>query len=339
MGQCMGCAHKKRTPLQGTISQEPTADVGGPGQLNRKDTQMTRFFSFDIDASSNHNHGLQQRKTLPLPIQSLGSTNEIARCERTGEHYGHRQRIPSHVNMESFDSEYWWSGANLQRPAIAHDMGPSPTILSRPIKVTVVPSSFFASNRDFDLFPEYKELCGQRGISSHRNSLIESSPTTTVGSPSVVTDRCLNRLLIFKIKMADKVMVSLNEVMDPDTFDRLLTSQSRDDLLKKKLKLILSPVNSPLPIPAKKPKDAETIGSYFGMENVDFYVDESLGNVKVVSILVNIYAKWIIRKFMPLLTASRGRMCDFVLLSSDDRVIFADFRLLATQVSQALIAN
>ena len=99
----------------------------------------------------------------------------------------------------------------------------------------------------------------------------------------------------------------------------------------------MSPINSPLPIPAKKPNDAETIGAYFGMDNVDLYVDESIGDVKVASVLVNIYSKWVIRKFLPLVTSSRGRICDFILLSSDDKTVYADFRLLATEVSQALI--
>jgi hypothetical protein len=137
--------------------------------------------------------------------------------------------------------------------------------------------------------------------------------------------------------MGDQIMVSLNEVINESEFDRIFgTSEDRDKLLMEKMKFILSPINSPLPIPAKKPRDAETVGQYFGMDNVDLYIDEDT-NIKVVSILINIYSKWIIRKFLPVATSALGRICDFILLSSDDKVVYADFRLLSTEVSRALI--
>jgi hypothetical protein len=145
------------------------------------------------------------------------------------------------------------------------------------------------------------------------------------------------RLIIFKLKMGEQVMVCLSEVIQEQLFDEVFQDDNRNDLLQKKLKLILSPVNLPLPLPAKKPRDAETVGSYFGMDNVDLYIDASVAELKVASILVNIYSKWIVRKFLPLVTSNHGRICDFILLSSDDKTIYADFRLLSTQVSQALI--
>ena len=246
----------------------------------------------------------------------LSCTEELAvapqrlRCGRTGELYGFRDRIPSNVNLHGHPEEYWWSNANLDTPAIAHDMGPAPIVISRVIKVTVVESSFFASHRDIEIFPEFL----QRRVG---------------GLP-------LTRLIIFKIKMGNNVMVSLSEVIDEPEFDRRFHESSRDELLQEKFKLILSPINTPLPVPVKKPKDAETVGQYFGMDNVDFYIDQSDG-MRVVSILINIYSKWIIRKFLPLATSSLGRICDFILLSSDDRVVYTDFRLLSTHVSRALI--
>lgn len=280
-----------------------------------------RFYSLDRDESrlvsctsleepALLNRQASHHEPAPLP-------RRVIRCGRTGEFYGYRDRIPSRVDMDSHDDNYWWSGADLGKPAIAHDMGLRPVVMSRPIKVTVVPSSFFASHRDIEVFPEYLSLCRS---TKHPDT---ASATT--------------RLVIFKLKMAERVMVSLNEVIDGNTFDAMFAPERRDELLHKKLKLILSPINSPLPIPAKKPNDAETIGAYFGMDNVDLYVDESIGDVKVASVLVNIYSKWVIRKFLPLVTSSRGRICDFILLSSDDKTVYADFRLLATEVSQALI--
>ena len=346
MGQCLACSCRDRQSnrkihTESTVGEaEPPVPVENQFKLKQQsqnNRELTRFFSFDVDERGNikvENKGL----TLPENEQLVSSKEDPLRCTRTGEFYGPRDRIPSLVDIGNFDAEYWWSSANLGRPSITHDMGLSPTVLSRPIKVSVIPSSFFASHRDLDVFPEYKAVCGGFSVTSYDTST-EASPVTTAASSVCVPARGPIRLIIFKLKMNDKVMVSLNEVIDHRAFDQIFNKANRDELLKKKLKLILSPINSPLPIPAKKPNDAETIGSYFGMENVDFQLDETLGSVKVVSILVNIYAKWIIRKFMPLVTGSPGRMCDFILLSSDDKVVYANFRLLATQVSQALISN
>jgi hypothetical protein len=267
----------------------------------------------------------------------------MLKCSKTGEFYGYRERIPSDVgnHMEHHPESYWWSNANLQTYTIARDMGSTPTVLSRVIKVSIVPSSYFASHRDIEVFPEYLHLCEQTAsadASAGPTSLKDIANIKNLPRP--VTPRPRISLIIFKIKMNDQVLVSLNEVINEAEFDRILINQySRDELLKERLKLIVSPINTPLPIPVKKPNDAETIGSYFGMDNVDLYFDESLSSskVRVVSVLINIYSKWIIRKFLPVAISSVGRICDFVLLSSDDKVVFADFRLLCTNVSKTLM--
>ena len=308
---------------------------------SRTHEDISSFFSFDKDDSrlvSCTSIDLAAPPTVPPGTDGLHEPHHrprrVLKCGRTGEFYGYRDRIPSHIDIGEHDDNYWWSAANLGRTTIAHDMGDSPLVLSRPIKVTVVPSSFFASHRDIEVFPEYLSLC--RTLRTSTSQELASPPGGSVTSAPSTPSRT-TRLIIFKLKMGEQVMVSLNEVIDETNFDLIFNEANRDDLLHKKFKFILSPINSPLPIPAKKPKDAETIGSYFGMDNVDFYVDDSFGEVKVASILVNIYAKWVIRKFLPLVTSSMGRICDFILLSSDDRVVYADFRLLATEVSQALI--
>lgn len=355
MGACIsGICHRKTTkhPHRNSnviSSTDATEHHGGDSLLisnyrDRSGTEdnISRFYSFDKEDS---------RLVSCVSLDASPSTitpdghhepahrpRRMLKCGRTGEFYGYRDRIPSQVDIHEHDDEYWWSAADLSRPAIFHDMGTDPTVLSRPIKVTVVPSSFFASHRDIEVFPEYLNLITTLRFSSSPPEL-RSVPLseTTVAAIPVSTSRKRTRLIIFKLKMGEQAMVSLNEVIEEDQFDSIFNRADRDDLLKHKFKFILSPINSPLPIPAKKPRDAETIGSYFGMDNVDFYLDDSHDEVLVVSILVNIYSKWVIRKFLPLVTSSPGRICDFILLSSDDKVVYADFRLLATEISQALI--
>ena len=336
MGSCSSCF---RSAKRGeSAPRAPSPARGGVTEYSKRGhDELVRFYSLDRDESR-----LVSCTSFEEPAEMQDSQHEpvaaprrVIRCGRTGEFYGFRDRIPSHVDVDTHDDEYWWSGANLEKPAISKDMGLRPTVLSRPIKVTVVPSAFFASHRDIEVFPEYLGLC----MSAKETSGGTETASTTTASAHVGPRATSGstRLIIFKLKMAEQVMVSLNEVMDGAKFDEIFSLDRRDELLHKKLKLILSPINSPLPIPAKKPHEAETIGAYFGMDNVDLYLDESLGEVKVASVLVNIYSKWVIRKFLPLVTASRGRICDFILLSSDDKIVFADFRLLATEVSQALI--
>jgi hypothetical protein len=344
MGSCFSCGHKQSNRSNEAPSRFYSFEEGAAQRRSRPSgstpplpsARLTRFFSFEIDKQGNLIE--TSRSSLPRVPETGERVDDesVLECARTGETYGHRDRIPSRVNMETVDPWFWWSGANLDRPSIAIDMGSNPTIISRPIKVTVVPSVFFASHRDFEVFPEYMD-CLSKLRWSGAESVTEASPTQTVASPVSMPEQ--TRLVIFKLKMSDKVMVSLNEVVDGAAFDQIFNRENRDELLHKKLKLILSPINSPLPIPAKKPRDAETVGSYFGMDNVDFYIDESIGQTKVVSILINIYSKWIIRKFLPIATSAPGRICDFILLSSDDKTVYAHFRLLATKVSQALIKS
>ncbi len=270
-----------------------------------------------------------------IPHEPANRPRRMLKCGRTGEFYGYRDRIPSHIELDTHPDDYWWSNANLGRPAIAYDMGDDMTVISRAIKVTVVPSSFFASHRDLEVFPEYMGLCREVGVSPSPSPLLRPTNLGRSSSSSYPAAQPL-RLIIFKLKMGDQVMVSLNEVINESEFDRIFTEENRDELLMRKFKFILSPINSPLPIPAKKPRDAETVGQYFGMDNVDLYINEE-ANIKVVSILINIYSKWIIRKFLPVATSALGRVCDFILLSSDDKVVYADFRLLSTEVSRSLI--
>lgn len=270
-----------------------------------------------------------------VPHEPANRPRRMLKCGRTGEFYGYRDRIPSHIDLDSHPDDYWWSNANLGRPAIAKDMGDDMIVISRAIKVTVVPSSYFASHRDLEVFPEYQSLCREVGVSP--NPTASMAPQQIVSSSSQARPAPYLRLIIFKLKMGDQIMVSLNEVINEKEFDRLFREENRDELLMRQFKFILSPINSPLPIPAKKPRDAETVGQYFGMDNVDMYIDESDPNIKVVSILINIYSKWIIRKFLPVATSALGRVCDFILLSSDERVVYTDFRLLSTEVSRSLI--
>lgn len=352
MGACLSfkCG---RSPTEGASrtpdaslesASHPERETAGPRILsNYRDLpasceEIQTFYSFEKEES---------RFISVDSMEELGSQNltdghheprnrprRVLKCGRTGEFYGYRDRIPSHVDGSTHDENYWWSAANLSRPVILNDLGANPQVLSRPIKVTVVPSSFFASHRDIEVFPEYLSLC--RSLEEMKDTSSTVAASSICRGPSQEGGKTV-RLIVFKLKMGEQVMVSLNEVIQEDTFDRVFKEENRTDLLQKKLKLILSPINLPLPLPAKKPRDAETVGSYFGMDNVDLYIDGSMGEVKVASILINIYSKWIIRKFLPLVTASHGRICDFILLSSDDQTVFADFRLLSTQVSQALI--
>lgn len=358
MGACLSlkCGCHSTEPVSptpdGSVESvlHPERSASGPNILSNyrqhhaSCEEIETFYSFDKEESRFISvNSIEELNNSRLKLDGLheprNRPRRILKCGRTGEFYGYRDRIPSHADNSARDMNYWWSAANLSRPVILNDLGAAPVVLSRPIKVTVVPSSFFASHRDIEVFPEYLSLC-----ETLRNgpSQEEKDSSSTVAASSVTRglsrESTVVRLIIFKLKMGEQVMVSLNEVIQEQLFDEMFHDENRNELLERKMKLILSPVNLPLPIPAKKPRDAETVGSYFGMDNVDLYFDISMGGeVKVASVLVNIYSKWIIRKFLPLVTSNHGRICDFILLSSDDRTIFADFRLLSTEVSLALI--
>lgn len=349
MGTCTSChCSKQRRRPQIALQRQRTIDKNhdfGPVYVDVLSDYRERipstgeiltFYSMDpTDPSLPELTDATPSTAVPgdngVPHEPTHRPRRMLKCGRTGEFYGYRDRIPSHIDLDAHPDDYWWSNANLGRPAIAHDMGDDLLVISRAIKVTVVPSSFFASHRDMEVFPEYMGLCRDIGVSPN-----PSPPLQPVSMERRSSTSQPLRLIVFKLKMGDQVMVSLNEVINEREFDRIFTEENRDELLMRKFKFILSPINSPLPIPAKKPRDADTVGQYFGMDNVDLYISEE-GNLKVVSILINIYSKWIIRKFLPVATSALGRICDFILLSSDDKIVYSDFRLLSTEVSRSLI--
>jgi hypothetical protein len=352
MGICASCqcTPKRRQPHIKSLERQRTIDknhdfgyvyvdvVSDYRERQPSAEEILTFYSMDpTDPFISELTDATPSTTVPgdnsVPHEPANRPRRMLKCGRTGEFYGYRDRIPSHIELDSHPDDYWWSNANLGRPAIAKDMGEDMIVISRAIKVTVVPSSYFASHRDLEVFPEYMGLCREVGVSPPPSSSLNPQPSSSMSRPPAQS----LRLIIFKLKMGDQIMVSLNEVINEKEFDRLFREENRDELLMRQFKFILSPINSPLPIPAKKPRDAETVGQYFGMDNVDMYIDERDPNIKVVSILINIYSKWIIRKFLPVATSALGRICDFILLSSDEKVVYADFRLLSTEVSRSLI--
>merc|ERR1719182_1072839 len=94
------------------------------------------------------------------------------------------------------------------------------------------------------------------------------------------------------MKLGKVCLLSLHRVVDDDMFEKVMKVHAQGgDLLKDAFKLIVIPVNLSLSVPVKGPKDADTVGAFFGSKST------SLARMKtdkhdVTFISVDLYSVW-----------------------------------------------
>merc|ERR1712216_305551 len=132
------------------------------------------------------------------------------------------------------------------------------------------------------------------------------------------------KYVLWQIKFAKVCLLSAHRVIDDEAYEALAGSPSP---LKNCLKLIVTPVNLVVNLPAKSPKDSDTVQDFFGVSNTHFSrkrIDRLKCDVTLVS--VDAYGVWSLRMLLPSVAFKVGRIVDFHLVSYRDNTSFVSYR-------------
>ncbi|EER06323.1 hypothetical protein Pmar_PMAR006089 [Perkinsus marinus ATCC 50983] len=256
-----------------------------------------------------------------LPKETVSGLMRIANVFRLSHFtkkstFGYRPRVPSWVDVRSHPEEYWWSDGNPCCAKIKKDLyhDGDVHIMSKLIEVKLVPS--FAGNRTCDHPAQYDWLTDycEKGRVDHAK-----------------------RYVVFSLKIGDKTVTTLNEIL-PDHVNRgdweglFATPQSCEDALKSRLKICVVPANSPIPVPAKGPCEADFVLDYWDKKDVSIMQHSCRqGLSRVVMLTVNLYSSILVKMAIRRLAFTEGRMSDFFLIDWPSRSIVACCRLIATR--------
>jgi hypothetical protein len=170
-----------------------------------------------------------------------------------------------------------------------------------------------------------------------------------------VIKRCSNKQVeIYKemgLDIADhsSVAVSLHvgatsiamacRVLDQERMDRCLAM----DLLQKRVKLLLNPVIMSLPFPAKGPRDAETVGAFFGQDGSSLTRTTTTAGHDLINIEIDLFSKWLLRMALQNVAFCVGNIVELILVdwAPDEDVepgMLAMCRLIVTPEFLRLVA-
>lgn len=135
------------------------------------------------------------------------------------------------------------------------------------------------------------------------------------------------------LTMNDASLVFLSKATDLALLQRCLAG----DFIKERLKLILVPVEVKLPFPAKGPRDAETVGSFFGPAGASSTTCRTPKGAEVACVQIDLYSKWVMRLAMQKGGLRIGNTIELVLVDWDERAVLAGLRLIVTEEFAALL--
>ena len=239
-------------------------------------------------------------------FQSAVSCDDAAR--RRQSFYGNRQRIPTRVDILRHPSGEWWSDARIDAPHVAADLGPEPKVLGRTFKVKVIDRDHKCANEI-----EYFKDCAE----------------------AIRPER---RYIVTQLLLGERIVVSIADVFDTDTFDDIFATAPSSEALPKSLKLIVNPANVRIPWSITGPKDSSSISDFFGDANCSIRLKTS-DKVRFVAITIDVYSKFMIRSFLPKLAFQPGRVSDYMIVDYERRMVTTGFRLVCTSTLKELMAG
>jgi len=101
--------------------------------------------------------------------------------------------------------------------------------------------------------------------------------------------------------------------------------------LAKDLKLILKPVQVPVPFPAKGPADADTIASFFGGKATHQSVSQTSGGAEVACVQIDLYSNWMLRMALKQVGFRLGNVLELILVDWPGRQVVSAVRLAVTE--------
>jgi transposase InsO family protein len=127
------------------------------------------------------------------------------------------------------------------------------------------------------------------------------------------------------LNRGDVSLVSVNEVVDRPALERCLD----DDALGKRLKLLIRAVKCSLPFPSKGPKDADTVGYFFG-KGASLTRSQTADGVDVVTVQIDLFSVTILRWALQSVGFRKGNIVDAILVDWPGQAVLASYRLAVT---------
>lgn len=103
------------------------------------------------------------------------------------------------------------------------------------------------------------------------------------------------------------------------------------DLVMERLKLILNPVKVKLPFPTKSPKDAETVGSFFGKAATLTGLTKAHSGADIAFVQIDLYAKWMMRLALQQVGFRLDNTLELLLVDWSGKYVLSSIRLMVTQ--------
>lgn len=140
--------------------------------------------------------------------------------------------------------------------------------------------------------------------------------------------------MIYWLNIGDVSILSVAEVLDRRRFELAFSG----DALSARLKFVLQPCGLKLPVPVKTPRDADTIGVFFG-KHTSCTRSRTNSGVDYVCLRVDLYSKWLLKKAMQTVGFRKGSVFDIVLIDWPGRTVIMGCRLTITDTFLKLMGN
>lgn len=132
--------------------------------------------------------------------------------------------------------------------------------------------------------------------------------------------------VLFWLNLGELSLASAFEVVDPVKYEQCLA----DSCLAKRIKLLIHPVKCSLPFPAKGPKEADTVGTFFG-SGASCVRTKSCKGVDHAIIQVDLFSKWLLRMALQKVGFREGNVVDIILVDWPGQAVVAATRLSVTE--------
>jgi hypothetical protein len=198
--------------------------------------------------------------------------------------------------------EDWWSEAEMPNVKGMHDA----IHITKLQEVRVVKHAADQKSLDAWLLGESKKICAELDDASVKDFV---SVWLNVGASS----------LLLSCEVIDKARLTACMAKDP---------------IDKRLKLVLNPVQVKLPFPAKGPKDAETIGSFFG-KSASLQSSKGSRGGELVNLRIDLYSKWVLKMALQKVGFRVGNVVEILIVDwagpNENPAVLAACRLSVTE--------
>jgi hypothetical protein len=133
------------------------------------------------------------------------------------------------------------------------------------------------------------------------------------------------------LNTGDVSLLSLHQVVDRQALERCFA----DDPLKSRLKLLIRPVKCVLPFPGKGPKEADTVGTFFG-KGASLTRSLTAEGADIVVLQIDLYLIWFLRLALQNIGFRHGNVVDIIVVDWPGQAVVASSRVAVTDSFLAL---